>query len=204
MICIKPGTLDICIAGYEAAVENKGFVWITDEQYQKLKTKECIWNEAGECVENEHYQEYLEELERQAQEKAEREAREAQEREERARREEEERQEYEAEEEKRQPLRAIEDEIAGLKEQLENTDYQAIKFAEGWISNEDYSSMRAQRQSWRDEINLLQEQYDQLYAELYPEEAVIEDDSEEELIDEVDNDDQGEDVEEQLAEEARA
>lgn len=38
------------------------------------------------------------------------------------------------------------------------TDYQAIKYAEGLISEEDYASIKAQRQAWRDEINSLQEQ----------------------------------------------
>ena len=44
-----------------------------------------------------------------------------------------------------------------LKKNLADTDYQAIKYAEGMISAEDYASMKAQRQSWRDEINQLEE-----------------------------------------------
>lgn len=43
-----------------------------------------------------------------------------------------------------------------LKQLLANTDYQAIKFAEGQISTEDYEPMRLQRQAWRDEINELE------------------------------------------------
>ena len=47
--------------------------------------------------------------------------------------------------------------IALLKFQLDSTDYQAIKFAEGQLSEEAYSTMRAQRAQWRLEINNLEE-----------------------------------------------
>ena len=43
--------------------------------------------------------------------------------------------------------------IAELKAFLLETDYKAIKYAEGLISNEDYYKIKKQRQSWRDEIN---------------------------------------------------
>ena len=43
-----------------------------------------------------------------------------------------------------------------LKSELRRTDYQAIKYAEGWISAEDYAETKAQRQEWRDEINQLE------------------------------------------------
>ena len=49
-----------------------------------------------------------------------------------------------------------EDKIAQLKAQLDNTDYQAIKYAEGWISEEDYAPVKEQRQAWREEINILE------------------------------------------------
>lgn len=45
--------------------------------------------------------------------------------------------------------------IVILKKKLEQTDYQAIKYAEGLISEEDYAPIKAQRQAWRDEINNL-------------------------------------------------
>ena len=45
--------------------------------------------------------------------------------------------------------------IAKLKQNLEDTDYQAIKYAEGLISEKDYATIKAQRQAWRDEINRL-------------------------------------------------
>ena len=48
-------------------------------------------------------------------------------------------------------------EINFLKEELSKTDYQAIKYAEGQISEEDYAPMKAKRQGWRDEINQLEE-----------------------------------------------
>lgn len=51
---------------------------------------------------------------------------------------------------------AIRMEINALKHQLRKTDYQAIKFAEGLISAEDYAPIRLQRQSWRDQINTLE------------------------------------------------
>lgn len=47
------------------------------------------------------------------------------------------------------------EQIAILKQQLADTDYKAIKFAEGMISAEDYAETKAQRQGWRDEINAL-------------------------------------------------
>ena len=48
--------------------------------------------------------------------------------------------------------------IAELKQQLASTDYQAIKYAEGWISEQDYAPIKAQRQAIRDQINELEEQ----------------------------------------------
>lgn len=46
--------------------------------------------------------------------------------------------------------------IASLKAQLTATDYQAIKYAEGWLTAEEYEPIKAQRQAWRDEINRLE------------------------------------------------
>lgn len=46
--------------------------------------------------------------------------------------------------------------IAALKRQLAATDYQALKYAEGWISAGDYAEIKAQRQAWRDQINELE------------------------------------------------
>ncbi len=49
-----------------------------------------------------------------------------------------------------------------LKNKLQQTDYQAIKYAEGQISEQDYAPIKAQRQSWRNEINELEEEINQL------------------------------------------
>lgn len=46
--------------------------------------------------------------------------------------------------------------IIRLKEELGKTDYQAIKFAEGWLTEEEYAPIKAQRQAYRVEINQLE------------------------------------------------
>ena len=48
--------------------------------------------------------------------------------------------------------------ISELKRKLSETDYQAIKYTEGFISETDYAPIKAQRQAWRVEINLLEEE----------------------------------------------
>jgi len=52
----------------------------------------------------------------------------------------------------------IREQIATLKQNLADTDYQAIKYAEGQISEQDYAPIKAQRQTWRDQINQLEAQ----------------------------------------------
>ena len=47
-------------------------------------------------------------------------------------------------------------EISELKGKLRDTDYQAIKYAEGALTLEEYAEMKAQRQAWRDRINELE------------------------------------------------
>lgn len=47
-------------------------------------------------------------------------------------------------------------EITQLKKQLSDTDYKAIKYAEGQISEEEYASVKAERQGYRDRINYLE------------------------------------------------
>ena len=46
--------------------------------------------------------------------------------------------------------------INELKALLQATDYQAIKYAEGLITEADYAPIKTQRQAWRDEINTLE------------------------------------------------
>ncbi len=47
-------------------------------------------------------------------------------------------------------------EITQLKKALSDTDYKAIKYAEGQISESDYASVRELRQGYRDRINELE------------------------------------------------
>ena len=49
-------------------------------------------------------------------------------------------------------------EIETLKQQLADTDYQAIKYAEGEISKEEYAPIKEERKSWRTRINELEAQ----------------------------------------------
>lgn len=46
--------------------------------------------------------------------------------------------------------------IFELKQKLADTDYQAIKFAEGVLSEAEYAPIKTQRQEWRDRINALE------------------------------------------------
>lgn len=46
--------------------------------------------------------------------------------------------------------------IDELKTLLAESDYKAIKYAEGWITAEDYADTKAERQAWREEINRLE------------------------------------------------
>lgn len=45
--------------------------------------------------------------------------------------------------------------IDDLKKLLADTDYKAIKYAEGLITEEEYAETKAQRQAWREELNAL-------------------------------------------------
>lgn len=47
-------------------------------------------------------------------------------------------------------------EILTLKKQLADTDYRAIKYAEGVLTDEDYQATGIQRQAWRRRINELE------------------------------------------------
>lgn len=48
--------------------------------------------------------------------------------------------------------------ISELKQLLADTDYRAIKYAEGYYTEEEYAPYKALRQSYRDEINKLEEE----------------------------------------------
>lgn len=53
---------------------------------------------------------------------------------------------------------SINRQIRELQDKLAATDYQALKYSEGWITEKDYTEIKATRQSWRDTINQLQAQ----------------------------------------------
>lgn len=46
--------------------------------------------------------------------------------------------------------------IETLKIKLKKTDYLALKYAEGHLSESEYAPIKQQRQAWRDEINRLE------------------------------------------------
>lgn len=46
--------------------------------------------------------------------------------------------------------------IAHLKRELAATDYQCLKWSEGWLTDEEYAPIKAHRQELRDEINALE------------------------------------------------
>lgn len=50
----------------------------------------------------------------------------------------------------------VESKVRVLKQKLSDTDYQAIKFSEGWFTEGEFAPMKAYRQSLRDKINELE------------------------------------------------
>ena len=64
--------------------------------------------------------------------------------------------EYEQQLQKQVEIDEIQRKISEAKAKLSQTDYQAIKYAEGFISEADYAPIKEQRQAWRDEINALE------------------------------------------------
>ena len=46
--------------------------------------------------------------------------------------------------------------ISELKKKLFDTDYKAIKYAEGLLTDEEYAEAKAQREEWRKRINELE------------------------------------------------
>lgn len=50
-------------------------------------------------------------------------------------------------------------EIAELKQKLADTDYKALKYADGALSSEEYEPIREQRQKWRDKINEIENDF---------------------------------------------
>ena len=64
--------------------------------------------------------------------------------------------EYEQQLQRQAEIDEIQRKISEAKAKLSETDYQAIKYFEGFISEADYAPIKAQRQAWRDEINTLE------------------------------------------------
>ena len=60
------------------------------------------------------------------------------------------------EEVSRDKTQAINKEINELKKKLFDTDYKAIKYSEGWLTDEEYAEVKAQREEWRKRINELE------------------------------------------------
>ena len=53
-------------------------------------------------------------------------------------------------------IQDINREINELKKKLFDTDYKAIKYSEGWLTDEEYAEVKAQREEWRKRINKLE------------------------------------------------
>lgn len=51
--------------------------------------------------------------------------------------------------------------ILALKQQLKETDYKAIKYSEGWLTDEEYAETKVKRQHIREEINRLEQEISQ-------------------------------------------
>ena len=64
--------------------------------------------------------------------------------------------EYEQQLQRQAEIDEIQRKISEAKAKLSQTDYQAIKYFEGFISETDYAPIKEQRQGWRKEINNLE------------------------------------------------
>ena len=53
-------------------------------------------------------------------------------------------------------IQDINREINVLKKRLFDTDYKAIKYSEGWLTDKEYAEVKAQREEWRKRINELE------------------------------------------------
>ena len=57
--------------------------------------------------------------------------------------------------------------IQDLRGKLKQTDYKAIKYAEGELSAEEYAPTLAERKAWREEINALQAEVEELNRQFF-------------------------------------
>lgn len=60
---------------------------------------------------------------------------------------------------------SINKQIQELKQKLSDTDYKAIKYSEGWITEKDYAEVKQQREDWRSAINKLEEELEGILNE---------------------------------------
>ena len=60
---------------------------------------------------------------------------------------------------------SINKQIQELKQKLSDTDYKAIKYSEGWITEKDYAEVKQQRENWRSIINKLEEELEGILNE---------------------------------------
>lgn len=60
------------------------------------------------------------------------------------------------------PRYPIDQKINALKRKLSATDYKAIKYAEGLLTEEEYAPIKAEREAWRVEIRELEAQLTKL------------------------------------------
>lgn len=61
--------------------------------------------------------------------------------------------------------REIEAEINALQQLLAKSDYKALKHADGALTDDEYAAAKAERQGFRDRINVLQEELANLPVE---------------------------------------
>ena len=66
----------------------------------------------------------------------------------------------------RRPIKVKEYQIVRLKKKLKDSDYKAIKYAEGFISEEEYAPIKEERQNYRTQINQLEAEIIELEAQL--------------------------------------
>ncbi len=59
----------------------------------------------------------------------------------------------------------IQGEIRALKMLLSGTDYKCLKFAEGEMTAEEYADVRKERAEWREKINALEAELEQIEKE---------------------------------------
>ena len=69
------------------------------------------------------------------------------------------------EETKKKEIKELCAQVNRLKMKLNATDYKAIKYAEGSLSIAEFAPIKAKRQTWRVEINQLEDKIQELRGE---------------------------------------